>query len=162
MNLTPSIHTIARAAAFSFAFATSCGAAPAGAAAEAGAPWGVWYREESGTAFDFYNCADKLCAKVIAVSKPQDSKAVGTVILRNAVKLDTGEWAGDLFNTEDGKTYSGTITIKKADELTLTGCLISFLCKSETWKRAQNQTAASTPGGKPVMPAPSAKPGLGH
>ncbi|MFO1115834.1 MAG: DUF2147 domain-containing protein [Beijerinckiaceae bacterium] len=160
MNLTASFHTIAGAAGVSFAVAMSCCAAPA--VAEVGAPWGVWYREESGTAFDFYNCADKLCAKVVAVAKPQDSKSIGTVILRNAVRLDTGEWAGDLFNTEDGKIYSGTITIKKPDELTLTGCLISFLCKSETWKRAQNQAAASTPGGKPTMPAPSPKPGLGH
>ena len=125
-------------------------------------PYGVWLRIESGTAFDFYNCADKLCAKVIAVSKPEDKKAIGTVILRNAVKNEDGEWAGDLYNTQDGKTYAGTIAVAKPTELTLTGCLISFLCKSETWKRAQDQSAASTPNGQPAMPPPPAKPGLGH
>ncbi len=125
-------------------------------------PYGVWVRAESGTAFDFYNCADKLCARVIAVAKPEDKKAIGTVILRNAVRNEDGDWAGDLYNTEDGKIYAGTISVKKPTELTLQGCLISILCKSETWLRAPDQSAASTPNGQPIMPAPAPKPGLGH
>ena len=125
-------------------------------------PYGVWVRAESGTAFDFYNCADKLCARVIAVARPEDKKAIGTVILRNAVRNGDGDWEGDLYNTEDGKIYAGTISVKKPTELTLQGCLISILCKSETWLRAPDQTAASTPGGLPIMPAPPMKPGLGH
>ena len=138
-------------------------AAPALAApAQSLPPYGVWLRAESGTTFDFYNCAEKLCAKVIAVANPQDKKAIGTVILRNAVKNDDGDWEGDLYNTQNGKTYNGTISVKKPTELTLTGCLISFLCKSEKWERAKDQSAASTPDGEPPMPAPSEKPGLGH
>ena len=138
--------------------ATATAAAPAHALE----PYGVWLRAESGTAFDFYNCADKLCAKVISVADPQDKKAVGTVILRNAVRNEDGEWSGDLYNTDDGKIYSGTISVKKPTELTLEGCLLKFLCKTEKWERAPDQSAASTPNGQPVMPAPSPKPGLGH
>ncbi len=156
--MAPTTRIFVATASISIASAVFAHAAPA----QTMAPYGVWLRMESGTAFDFYNCADKLCAKVIAVSKPQENKAIGTVILRNAVKNDDGEWAGELYNTEDGKIYSGTIAVKKQNELTLTGCLISFLCKSETWKRAQDQSAASTPAGQPAMPPPSPKPGLGH
>ena len=125
-------------------------------------PWGVWVREASGTTFDFYNCAGKLCAKVIGVGKPDEKKAIGTVILRNAVLDKEGVWRGEIYNTEDGKTYQGGVKVEKPTELTLEGCLIAFLCKSETWKRADDQTKASTPGGKPSMPAPSGTPGLGH
>ena len=125
-------------------------------------PWGVWVREESGTSFDFYNCAGKLCAKVIAVAKDDDPAAIGTVILRNAVRKPDGAWYGDLYNTDNGKTYSGTVKVDKPDELTLKGCLWKYLCKSETWVRLEDQKAASTPAGKPEMPAPSVKPGLGH
>ena len=125
-------------------------------------PYGVWFRPESGTAFDFYNCNAKLCAKVISVSNPDDKKAIGTVILRNAVRTEDGDWTGDLYNTEDGKIYSGTISVKKPTELTLEGCLLKVLCKTETWKRAPDQSSASTPNGLPVMPAPSPMPGLGH
>ncbi|MDE2361746.1 MAG: DUF2147 domain-containing protein [Hyphomicrobiales bacterium] len=137
--------------------------APALAApAQTLSPYGLWRRAESGTTFDFYNCAEKLCAKVISVAKPEEKNAIGTVILRNAVQNDEGDWEGALYNTRDGKTYNGTISVKKPTELTLTGCLISFLCKSEKWERAKDQSAASTPNGQPAMPAPSLKPGLGH
>ncbi|HMN72671.1 MAG TPA: DUF2147 domain-containing protein [Rhodoblastus sp.] len=125
-------------------------------------PWGVWVREASGTTFDFYNCAGKLCAKVIGVGKPEEKNAIGTVILRNAALDKEGVWRGEIYNTQDGKTYKGGVTLEKPDELTLEGCLIGFLCKSEIWKRAEDQSKASTPGGKPAMPAPSPKPGLGH
>jgi len=125
-------------------------------------PWGIWVRESSGTSFDFYNCAGKLCAKVIAVPKPEEKKAIGTVILRNAVLDKEGVWRGDIFNAEDGKIYKGGVKVEKENELTLEGCLVSILCKSETWVRAEDQSKASTPGGKKEMPAPSPKPGLGH
>lgn len=138
-----------------------CGALAASTPALAFEPYGIWVREESGTKFDFYNCAGKLCAKVIAVAKDSEKKAIGTVILRNAVRKD-GAWRGDIYNTDDGKIYSGSVTVDKPDELTLEGCLMRFLCKSETWVRAEDQSAASTPDGKIVMPAPSPKPGLGH
>ena len=149
------MHSPARALVF-------CVALGAATPAFAIDPWGVWVRETSGTLFDFYNCAGKLCAKVIGVGKPDEKKAIGTVILRNAVLDDEGVWRGEIYNTEDGKIYKGGVKLEKANELTLEGCLISFLCKSETWKRAPDQTKASTPGGQPPMPAPSPKPGLGH
>ena len=149
------MHSPARALVF-------CVALGAATPAFAIDPWGVWVRETSGTWFDFYNCAGKLCAKVIGVGKPEDSKAIGTVILRNATLDKEGVWRGEIFNTQDGKIYKGGVTLEKPDELTLEGCLISFLCKSEVWKRAEDQSKASTPGGKPPMPAPAPKPGLGH
>ena len=125
-------------------------------------PYGIWVREESGTVFDFYNCAGKLCAKVIEVSKDEEKQAIGTVILRSATRDTHGIWRGDIFNTDDGKIYSGAVTVEKANELKLEGCLLRYLCKSELWMRAPDQAKASTPGGKPAMPAPAAKPGLGR
>lgn len=124
-------------------------------------PYGVWLRAESGTEFDFYNCANKLCARIVRLAKDDDANALGTVILRNAVK--TGEeWRGDIYNLEDGKIYRGVVTLDKPGELKLKGCLLKFLCKSEIWKRAPDQSAATTPGGQPARPAPSPTPGPGH
>ena len=119
-------------------------------------PYGVWLREKSGTQFDFYNCAGKLCARILSVVKPEDQPVVGTVILRNAVRDEEGAWRGDIFNTENGKIYDGAVTLESADELTLEGCLMRYLCKSETWRRAPDQSKASTPGGKLALPAPLA------
>ena len=118
-------------------------------------PYGVWFREESGTKFDFYNCDSKLCARVIDVSKTDDRKVIGTVILRNAAKTGPNEWSGDLYNSKDGKIYSGTITVNSLTDLSLKGCLMIF-CQTEKWVKlpAAEQVASSTPNGKPIMMPP--------
>ena len=132
--------------------------AGAATAAQAFDPWGVWIREEGGTKFDFFNCDNKLCAKVVEVEKPEEKSGIGTVILRNAEKKSDNYWAGEIFNPRDGKTYTGKVKLEKANELTLQGCLMGFLCKGETWTRAPDQKLASTPGGKPVGPPFKATP----
>jgi uncharacterized protein (DUF2147 family) len=98
-------------------------------------PHGVWLRPEGGEQFSFYDCGALLCAKLISVKKPEDEKAVGTVILRGASKSGPNEWKGKLYNARDGKTYDGFITIKSANELRLKGCLWGLLCSGETWTR---------------------------
>ena len=118
-------------------------------------PYGIWFREESGTKFDFYNCDSKLCARVIDVKKPEEKKSIGTIILRSAAKTGPNEWTGDLYNSQDGKIYSGTITLNSLNDLSLKGCLMIF-CKTEGWVKlpAAEQVASSTPNGKPIMMPP--------
>ncbi|WP_457798878.1 DUF2147 domain-containing protein [Methylocystis sp. S23] len=112
-------------------------------------PHGVWLRPAGGEQFSFYDCGALLCAKLISVKKPEDEKAVGTVILRGASKSGPNEWKGKLYNAQDGKTYDGFITIKSANELRLKGCLWGFLCSGETWTRvAAAKTAAAPAQGK--------------
>ncbi len=46
------------------------------------------------------------------------------------------KWNGQVYNPEDGKTYSGSITLKSANELDLQGCVGGGLfCKTQTWAR---------------------------
>jgi uncharacterized protein (DUF2147 family) len=104
-------------------------------AASANDPHGLWLRPEGGVQFSFYDCDGLLCAKVVAAKNAEDQAAIGTVILRGAAQTGPNEWKGKLYNTEDGQTYDGFITIKKPGELTLKGCLWGVLCSGETWKR---------------------------
>jgi uncharacterized protein (DUF2147 family) len=125
-------------------------AAPVGAVGspDPNDPHGVWLRPEGGEQFSFYDCGALLCAKLISVKKPEDEKSVGAVILRGAAKSGPNEWKGKLYNTQDGKTYDGFITIKSANELRLKGCLWGVLCSGETWTRvaaAKPQNAAAAP-----------------
>jgi uncharacterized protein (DUF2147 family) len=149
------------AVVFGLAVAVAAYVAPA-MAVQAFDPYGIWVREESGTTFDFYNCDNKLCAKVVGVSKPEEKAGIGQVILRNAAKTKDNHWEGDIFNTRDGKTYSGKVILENPNELTLEGCLLGFLCKGETWTRSPDQAGASTPGGKPVAPAFKVTPTAAH
>jgi uncharacterized protein (DUF2147 family) len=47
-----------------------------------------------------------------------------------------GKWKGQVYNAEDGKTYSGSITLVSATTLNLQGCALGgLICKSQTWTR---------------------------
>lgn len=95
-------------------------------------PYGTWTRPSTGTKVNFYACGDKLCAKVVS-SKNKD--AVGKVIMSGATKTGDNTWKGSLLNTEDGKTYSGVVTMQGAG-LNLQGCALGgLICKGETWTK---------------------------
>lgn len=111
------------------------------AAQAANEPYGVWLRPEAGQQFSFYDCGGLLCAKLVSVKNAEEQSAIGTVILRGATKSGAKEWRGKLYNTKDGNTYDGVITLKSANELTLKGCLWGVLCKGETWRRATASAA---------------------
>jgi uncharacterized protein (DUF2147 family) len=44
---------------------------------------------------------------------------------------------GQVYNAEDGKTYSGKITPVGTDQLKLRGCVFFPLCKTQTWTRVR-------------------------
>lgn len=115
-------------------------AAPASSAA-ANDPHGVWLRPEGGVQFSFYDCDGLLCAKVVSAKNAEDKDAIGAVILRGARQTGPNEWAGKLFNVEDGKTYDGFVTVVSATRLTLKGCLWGVLCSDETWTRISGPPA---------------------
>lgn len=103
--------------------------------AMAAEPYGKWARPSNGAEVSFFNCGGKLCGKV--VSKGTSSAKVGTMIVGGAVKSGANEWKGNLLNPEDGKTYSGVITLVGADGLNLKGCALGILCEGETWRRVK-------------------------
>jgi uncharacterized protein (DUF2147 family) len=94
--------------------------------------YGVWVRDgPPDDKLEFYDCKGKLCARG-TLPLPDGSPA--PEILRKAAKNGENSWKGDLFNPEDGKTYTGSITYDSTNKLTLSGCLMIF-CQSETWTR---------------------------
>lgn len=109
--------------------ATSLAAATA-AIAQTATPYGTWTRASTGAKIDFYDCGGKLCAKVVASPKKE---SVGKVIMTGAAKTGDNSWSGDLLNTEDGKTYTGVVTLENAKALNLKGCVLGgIVCKGET------------------------------
>ena len=107
------------------------------AVARADDPFGTWIRPSTGTQVNFYNCGGKLCGKIVAVKDQSRKGEIGTVIMNGAAKSGDNEWRGDLLNTEDGKTYSGVVTIEGPNALNLKGCVAAVFCKGETWQRAK-------------------------
>ena len=105
--------------------------------ARADEPYGTWLRPSTGTQVNFYNCGGKLCGKIVAVKDQTRKGEIGTVIMNGAAKTGESEWKGDLLNTEDGKTYSGVVTLEGPNALNLKGCALAFICKGETWQRVK-------------------------
>ncbi|CCJ08301.1 DUF2147 domain-containing protein [Methylocystis sp. SC2] len=126
------------------------------------AVYGVWVREgHPNDKLEFYDCSGKLCAKGIE-AMPDGSPA--PEVLRNAAKTTPNHWEGEINDPESGKTYIGKIALDSPTSLTMTGCLVAFLCQSETWTKVSGPTKpaadakpAGQPAAKPAAPASDAK-----
>src|ERR1043166_4949558 len=105
--------------------------------ARANDPFGTWMRPSTGTQVNFHNCGGKLCGKIVAVKDQSRKGEIGTVIMNGAARTSDNEWRGDVLNTEDGKTYSGVVTLEGPNALNLKGCALGFICKGETWQRVK-------------------------
>ena len=110
---------------------------------------GVWLNPDNGSNIEFYKCGDGVCGKIVKVTDGQktDDKnpdaakknrpIVGLVIMDGAKKTGDNKWAGTLYNRENGKSYSGTVTVKSKNALDLSGCVAAILCKTVTWTRVK-------------------------
>ena len=108
--------------------------------------YGVWQRDGHEEKMDFFDCGGALCAKG---SLPMKDGSESPMILRHAQKVAPNDWKGELYNPENSKTYSGEIKFEPPNRLRLTGCLIGFLCGSESWTKL-----GPLP---PPLPAPKAR-----
>ncbi len=109
--------------------------------------FGLWLNPENGSNIELYKCGEALCARLVKVTDGQttDDKnpdpakrsrpIVGLVIMDGAKKNGANAWAGTLYNRENGKSYSGTITVKSKDSVDLSGCVAVVLCRTATWTR---------------------------
>jgi len=58
-----------------------------------------------------------------------------------------GTWSGQIYNSEDGRTYGGNISLQGTDTLSVQGCVLGFLCGGEQWRRVNGTSAlAQAPG----------------
>jgi len=80
--------------------------------------------------------------------------SLGMQIMTNLKAEDETQYAGEIYNADDGKKYSVTIGMESVAELEVRGCLLHFLCASQTWARVPDGAPAtkmvSTKAGKPA------------
>lgn len=122
----------------------------------AGDPRGNWLTENGRATVAIANCGGALCGKIIALGEPIDPATgkprtdnnnsdaakrtrplIGVQIVID-MKPDSiaDKWKGQVYNAEDGNTYSGSITLVDAKTLNLQGCaLAGLICKTQKWTR---------------------------
>ena len=110
---------------------------------------GVWENPENKSHTEFYKCGAGVCGKIVRVvdgqktddKNPDPAKrsrpVVGLVIMQGAKQTGPTSWSGALYNRADGKTYSGTLTVKSRTAVELSGCVAAIFCKTVTFTRVK-------------------------
>ncbi len=101
--------------------------------AYAASPNGNWFRPKTGGVVKVFNCSGGLGMKVVKSKTPAK---VGKTIMCGAKKTSANKWKGNIKNLDDGKTYSGYVTLNSASTLKLQGCALGgLICKTEHWSK---------------------------
>lgn len=96
---------------------------------------GTWLHPTGNARIRIADCGPALCG-VISWTKDNSTPArVGQRVFYDMKPSKPNAWAGSAFNPEDGKTYSGTMTLA-GNSLTTAGCVLGgLICKSVHWTR---------------------------
>jgi uncharacterized protein (DUF2147 family) len=118
-------------------------------------PNGTWLTEPGTSRVRIADCGGALCGTIVWLKEPNDPATqkprldksnadaakrsrplMGVPIVIGMKPSGAEKWSGQVYNAEDGKTYSGSITMLGAGTLKLEGCALGGLvCKAQTWTR---------------------------
>lgn len=125
------------------------------ASAHAADPAGLWLTADGEAKVRIYPCGQALCGKLAWLKEPDDpdthapkldkfnknasrrARPVFGLDIISGMRPDgkPNEWAGSLYNPEDGNMFTGTLTVQDALNMKLQGCVLAIFCRSEIWKR---------------------------
>ena len=96
---------------------------------------GTWLRENGASRVRIGKCGDALCGTVAWVKDAASPSKVGQRVFYDMKPDGAGKWKGSAFNPEDGKTYSGTMSLS-GGTLTTAGCVFGgLICRSVSWSK---------------------------
>ena len=96
----------------------------------------TWLRETGSSRVKFAACGEALCGAIVWLKDPSGPAKLGQQIFYDMKPDGAGQWKGQAFNPEDGKTYSGKMTLS-GGTLTTAGCVFGgLICKSTNWSKA--------------------------
>jgi uncharacterized protein (DUF2147 family) len=125
-------------------------------------PTGEWLVAKKVASIRIADCGGQLWGAVASETRPGiDSKnpdpnlrtrpTLGMPVLLGMTRTKVNEWDGQIYNAEDGHTYSANISLANPNVLRVQGCFLGFLCGGEDWTRVEQPPA---PPAGPARPAP--------
>ncbi|MCZ7657215.1 MAG: DUF2147 domain-containing protein [Xanthobacteraceae bacterium] len=119
-------------------------------------PTGTWLTEGGKSRVRVANCGSALCGTIVWLNEPNDPATgkpktdknnadagkrarplIGVQIVLGMKPNGASKWSGQVYNAEDGKTYSGHLTLNGSNALRLEGCALGgMICKGQNWSRA--------------------------
>jgi uncharacterized protein (DUF2147 family) len=107
---------------------------------------GIWLDKDGGMV-RIRNCGDSMCGTIESVSTRDGGSAnprnrVGVPVLIGMRPNGPNKWKGQLYNVDDGKTYTGNLIELGPDSIRIEGCAL-FICGGENLSRVKS-TASTT------------------
>jgi uncharacterized protein (DUF2147 family) len=108
---------------------------------------GTWLSQSGETRVRIAPCGAALCGTVVWQKTPskdannpdpakQGRPVVGIQMISGMKQAAAGEYQGQLYNFQDGKTYTGKLKVAGPGSLSLSGCVMGgIICRSQTWTR---------------------------
>jgi uncharacterized protein (DUF2147 family) len=142
-------------------------AAAAMASPAAADPTGDWMVEGGYAHVRIATCGEKLWGIVAWEQRPnsidknnpdpalRSRPTLGIPILLGMTQERPNRWDGEIYNTEDGRTYTAHLSLSNPDVLRVEGCVLGFLCGGQSWARvaaAPPAPPSARPNAHPVRP----------
>ena len=114
-------------------------------------PDGVWAMTNGKVRVKISDCGDNLCARIVGLAQPiskidgkpkvdrenpdaakRQRPLIGLSILIGMKPAGDGLWKGAIYNPDDGKVYSGTVS-HSGDTIKVKGCVAGVFCRTNTF-----------------------------
>lgn len=122
-------------------------------------PQGAWLTQDKDAALMIVACGDRLCGRVIWLESATDrsgssrrddenpdpakraERICGLMVMKDFTTAGSDRWTGNIYNPQDGKTYSATITAVSDTTLRIRAYIGTPLFgRSQTWTRVDKKT----------------------
>lgn len=117
-------------------------------------PKGMWSMSNGKVTVRVDQCGNNLCAQIVGLKEPiskidgkpkvdrenpdpakRQRPLIGLSILIGMKPAGDNYWKGAIYNPDDGKTYSATVSYE-GSRMKVKGCVAGVLCKTNTFVRA--------------------------
>jgi uncharacterized protein (DUF2147 family) len=134
-------------------------------------PTGEWSVADGNGQIRVENCSGKMWGAVSAEKEsgvdsnnPDPTKrnlpTLGVPIIFGMKQTQPNKWEGQIYSPENGKFYTGNISLESPDVLRVEGCVLGFLCGGQSWPRIKvdaQKPSVTAPGAAPARPTAGAK-----
>jgi uncharacterized protein (DUF2147 family) len=115
---------------------------------------GTWLTQAGDARVKISKCGGGICGVIVWLREPTDTATgqpatdsknpnpalarrpmIGLPLFSGMQSSGPSKWSGQIYNADDGSTYSSSVSVTGAETLRVEGC-VGALCGGETWTRA--------------------------
>lgn len=122
-------------------------------------PSGTWVTEDGRARIRLERCGaaqQRICGYIVWMNAPLDERGqpvrdsynpdplkraryvLGHQLIMGLKPAPEGWFDGEIYNAEDGRSYSVMLWRDGSDRLKLRGCMLKLLCQTQTWKQTND------------------------